>query len=186
MFYKNLFVLFTLTLSFSDAVAKDKVLVIYYSRSGSTALMAREIAKHYKADVVKVTAEKYPDTFFGNRAASSDAWDEKEKVKIKYSKFKIAKYDKVFIGSPIWWYRPAVPLWQLVHDTAFKKKKVILFNTFNSKFKKEHIQKFRKLLKSKNAAWAGHLYVRRGRITWQISEKELIEKNRALLKEKKY
>ncbi len=36
------------------------VLVIYYSRSGNTEAMAREIAKKFDADIVKIRADRYP------------------------------------------------------------------------------------------------------------------------------
>ena len=46
------------------------VLVIYYSRSGNTEAMAREVARKFNADIVKIEAERYP-LFLRNGASLS-------------------------------------------------------------------------------------------------------------------
>ena len=42
------------------------VLVVYYSRSGNTEAMAREIARKLKADIVRIESMKYSLDFRGN------------------------------------------------------------------------------------------------------------------------
>lgn len=65
---------------------------------------------------------------------------------------------------------------------------MVLFNTFNSKFKPEYIAKFEKLVRKKGGKFYDHIYVKRGRVYSQISREELLEKFNKLLdaKEKKY
>ena len=43
----------------------SEVLVIYYSRSGNTEAMAREIARKFDSDIIKIEAEKYSLDFQG-------------------------------------------------------------------------------------------------------------------------
>ncbi len=52
------------------------VLVVYYSRSGNTEALAREIARGLEADIVRIRAEKYGLDFKGWRAANNDSSDD--------------------------------------------------------------------------------------------------------------
>jgi len=101
---------------------------------------------------------------------------------INPEKIDITRYNVIFLGSPIWWYRPAVPLWTFVEKHNLQGKNVILFNTFNSRFKAEYIDEFQKLVEDKGGNYLDHIYVRRGRIYDQIDRNELIKQFRELLK----
>ena len=76
-------------------------------------------------------------------SALSEAWKEVIITDIKPETIDLSQYNLIFLGSPIWWYRPAVPLWTFVEKNNFKDKIVVLFNTFNSKFKSKYIKSFR-------------------------------------------
>jgi hypothetical protein len=59
---------------YTPAVSSDsKVLVVYFSRSGSTELMAMEIAKRYQASLVQLQAEDYRIGFIGWLNALKDS-----------------------------------------------------------------------------------------------------------------
>jgi hypothetical protein len=90
----------------------------------------------------------------------------------------------IILGSPIWYFRPAPPLWTFVEKNNFQGKAVVLFNTFNSRFKLEEIHKFQKLIDNKGGRFLDHVYVRRGRIFNQMSGNELIKKSQELLNTK--
>jgi flavodoxin len=156
------------------------VLVVYYSRSGKTEAMAREIARRFRADIINIEAESYGQGFTGILNANRDAWNKKTAA-IKPEMVDLSSYSLIFIGSPIWWYRPAPPLWVFVEKNNFQGKAVVLFNTFNSRFKPGEIQEFQELVENKGGKFLDHIYVRRGRIYNQISGSELIEKVQELL-----
>ncbi len=160
------------------------ILVIYYSRSGNTEAMAREIARKFDADIVQIEAERYSLDYQGWRNAGNDADDKVTMVQIKPEVVDMGKYRLVFIGSPIWWYRPAPPLWTFVEKNDFKEKNVILFNTFNSRFKSEEIEKFRGEIEKKGGRLIDHIFIRRGRVYFQKSGEQLIGESREILKEK--
>jgi len=160
------------------------VLVIYYSRSGNTEAMAREVARKLNADIVKIEAERYPLDYQGWRNAGNDADDKVTMVQIKPEVVDMEKYRLVFIGSPIWWYRPAPPLWTFVEKNDFTDKNVILFNTFNSRFKSEEIEKFRGQIEKKGGRLIDHIFIRRGRVYFQKSGEQLIGESREIIKEK--
>jgi flavodoxin len=196
-----LFIIFTAIASFVLVQVKDRtyfhsppyapkptkasdILVIYYSRSGNTEAMAREIARKFNADIVKIEAEKYSLDFQGWCNADNDADDQVTTVQIKPEVVDMGKYRLVFIGSPIWWYRPAPPLWTFVEKNDFRKKNVILFNTFNSRFKSEEIEKFRGEIEKKGGRLIDHIFIRRGRVYYQNSGKQLLEESQEIIKEK--
>ncbi len=164
------------------AKKKARVLVLVYSRTDTTWTVARDIARRFNADLVRIRAPEYPVGVLGNQKASRDALDEKTSAKITPASVDLRPYKLVFIGGPIWWYRPAVPLWAVVQANRFQGKSVVLFNTFNSRFKQENIHKFRKLIEGRGGRWLDHIYVRRGRVYWQLSRKELLSRMRAQIK----
>ena len=170
-----------------DNKTSAKALVVVYSYTGNTRAVADEIIKRFKTDIVTINALKY-DGFAGSIKANNDAWNEIKNTEIKPVTVDMSQYNLIFLGSPIWWYRPAVPLWTFVEKNSFKDKSVVLFNTFNSKFKSEYIEEFINLVKKKDGRFLDHIYVRRGRWYSQLSREELIEKFAKILdiKEKRY
>ncbi len=160
-----------------------KALVVIYSYTGNTKAVADDIVKRFKADTVIVKAKEY-DGFMGGTKASINAWNEVTITDIKPETVDMSQYNLIFLGSPIWWFRPAVPLWSFVEKNDFKEKRVILFNTFNSRFKSEYIDKFKKLVREKGGQFHDHIYVRRGRWYAQLNGEELLEKFNKILDEK--
>jgi len=73
-----------------------KVLIIYYSRSGNTAAMAKEIAKGIKEEKLEVDIKKVQEV----RADS------------------LLDYDGIIIGSPTYYGSMAGPIKQLFDDTV--------------------------------------------------------------------
>ncbi len=66
----------------------------------------------------------------------------------------------------------------------FSGKHIILFNTFNSRFKPEKIQEFRRKIEERGGKLVDHIYIRRGRVYYQKSGAKLIQEARELLVEK--
>jgi flavodoxin len=170
-----------------DNITTAKTLVVVYSYTGHTRAVANEIMKHFQADIVHIKAKKY-DGVGGSIKANKDAWNRVRTAGIKPETVDMSQYHLIFLGAPIWWYRPAVPLWTFVEKNSFKNTSVVLFSTFNSRFKDEYIDAFINLVKKKGGHFLDHIYVRRGRWYSQLNRKELIQKfNNAInLKKEKY
>jgi hypothetical protein len=79
----------------------------------------------------------------------------------------LTQYDLIFLCSPTWWFRPAVPLWSFVENHDFAGKPVFLLMTGNSRLKEDLIDKFGTLVEGKNGRFLGSLFIERGRIYWQ-------------------
>ena len=159
----------------------QKALVIYFSHTGNTEAMAREIAARYQADIKNFRADEYSEDFSGSVKANRDAWNEKRFSVIDPETIDLSPNILIFLGSPIGWYRPAVLLWGFVEKNNFQGKNVILFNTFNSQFKAENIAEFQMLLGQKGGVFLDHICVRRGRVYNQIDREELLTQIRELL-----
>ena len=162
----------------------NDILVLYYSLTNNTEIMAKAIASRYEADLIEIAVKEYSNDFMGRNRASMDAWTEKRNSTIDPGTIDLNHYRFIFLGSPIWWFRPAVPLWTFVEKNNFQSQNIILFNTFNSRFKDKHIYEFSDLVKSKGGDLSDHIFIRRGRWYNQLDQKELVEQIQSLIKSK--
>ena len=62
----------------------------------------------------------------------------------------------------------------------FTGKKVVIFNTFNSRFKEEAFAKLRRLIKQRGGTVIDHVYIRRGRVLWQMSDQKLLDTSKKI------
>jgi len=162
----------------------NDILVSYYSLTRNTEIMAKAIASRYQADLIEIKAEEYSNDIIGRTRAWGDAWTEEKNSKIDPGILDLSRYRFIFLGSPIWWYRPAVPLWTFVVKNNFQNQNIILFNTFNSRFKDKFIYEFSDLVKSKGGNLGDHIFIRRGRWFNQLDQSELVEQIQKLIKSK--
>jgi len=158
-------------------------LVVYYSRSGNTEAMAREIARHQRAHIHHIGSDVYTLDFAGWRNAANDARKGRD-TPIKSGELDLRQYRLIFLGAPVWLFRPAPPLWTFVEQSDLSGKKVVLFNTFNSRFKEDEFAKFRRRVEARGGQVIDHIYVRRGRVLMQKSRAELLDEVKALLRER--
>ncbi len=150
-----------------------KTAVVVFSRSGNTGVLADHIAQKHNAELFEITATDYELGIPGWIAALNDA---RNKVAtITPSNINLEKYQTIYLGSPIWLYSPAPPIWQFAKNNDFSGKNVVLFNTFNSKFEQHFIDDFEKLIRANGAIAFSHIYVKRGRMGSQISTDQLLE-----------
>ena len=87
----------------------SKTLVAYFSASGSTAEVAKEIAKLADADLFEIkpakpyTSEDLDWTDKSSRT-TIEMQDEKSRPEIAERLSNPEDYDTIFLGFPIWWY----------------------------------------------------------------------------------
>ena len=158
-----------------------RTLVVVYSRTGNTLGAGKEAARFFDADLLKITAPQYARTIKGQLLASQHADQEVTTTPIQHDPVNLSNYDLIFLCSPIWWFRPAPPLWSFVENHDFAGKPVFLLMTGNSRLKDELIGKFSALVEEKNGKFLGSLFIRRGRIYWQKTLYEVNEEVRFAL-----
>ena len=111
----------------------QKKLVLYYSETGSTKTVAEELQKQLGADMETIEAAKpYTGNFQETMQRGQREMQSGETPALKPLKSKIADYDVIFLGYPIWFGTYAMPIATLVKDNDFAGKTIVPFCTFGS------------------------------------------------------
>ena len=153
-----------------------EVAVIYYSRSGHSEAVAREVARTFNAPIARIDAD-YPRDFAGQAKAISDARAE-ALPKITVEPIDLDPARRVFLVSPTWMFRPATPLWAYLEQADLRGKEVVLVTTGNSRFEQAEIDAFAQRVEARGGRLISHVFLRRGRIYWQKSREELLQEVR--------
>lgn len=114
----------------STVSAQGKSLVVYYSWSGRAQGMAEAIGKQVGADVVVLVPEQpYPKDYNACTAQAKDEINNGYRPPIKPTGIDLAKYDVVYVGSPIWWGTIAPPVATFLASQTWTGKVVKPFTT---------------------------------------------------------
>ena len=124
---------------FAQGSAKSKMLVVYFSWSGTTEKAAQMIAKSTGADLFRIEpTEDYPTSY---KALTDIVKKELADGKIRTVKSApdFAKYDTVFVGVPVWCHTAPTLMTHFLeaHVDNIKGKTVIPFCTYYSTYRDE-------------------------------------------------
>jgi len=159
-------------------VNASRTAVVYFSRSGNTALAARHVAKRLEAQLFPLEAPEYELGMAGLAHAVKDANARRSQPEvlpdITPRTIDLTPFDTVWLGSPVWLYSPAPPIWAFVEHNRFDGQQVVLFNTFNSHIGQRFIDEFRQLVMAQGARSFRHVFVKRGRMGQQLSTKSML------------
>ncbi len=116
-----------------------KTLLVYYSRTGTTKIVAEAIAKEIKCDVEELIDKKSRAGPFGWLGGGGDA-AQKKLTEINPVSKDASKYDLVIIGTPTWAGRmaPAVRTYLL----QAKPKNIAFFSTMGGENTKSTLDDF--------------------------------------------
>ena len=112
----------------------QQTLVAYFSATGTTARVAREIADVTGGKLCEIVPEKSytaADLDWNDKQSrrSVEMNDPKARPALKPLKVDLAEYDAVFIGYPIWWDQAPRVVNTFVERYALQNKKLIPFAT---------------------------------------------------------
>lgn len=113
--------------------AKD--LVVYFSATGNTQAVAQQIALLTGADIIRIEAAQpyaanpYDDSNRIQREAYNDL---RPAVANLPTKEAIAQYDRIFVGSPIWWHQPAMVVCTFLEAFNLTDKTIVPFFTYGA------------------------------------------------------
>ena len=111
----------------------QKKLVLYYSETGTTKTVAQELQKQLGADIESIEAvEPYSGDFQKTMQRGQREMQSGETPALKPLKKKIADYDVIFLGYPIWFGTYAMPIATLVKENDFAGKTIVPFCSFGS------------------------------------------------------
>ncbi len=160
-------------------VGVSRTAVVYFSRSGNTALAARHVAQRLEAQLFSLEAPDYELGMAGLANALKDANTRRSQPEvlpdITPHTIDLTPFDTVWLGSPVWLYSPAPPIWAFVEYNRFDGQHVVLFNTFNSHIGEDHIAKFRAMVMARGAKSFAHRHVLRGRMTQQLTPEQMLQ-----------
>lgn len=110
----------------AQAGAGKKVLVAYYSHSGNTRDMARQIADATGGDLFEITPQTaYPTDYEAVVAQAKREIADGFRPALKTPLPDLSGYDVVFVGSPCWWATVAPPVATFLAGGAWTGKTVL-------------------------------------------------------------
>ena len=110
-----------------------KLLVLYYSQSDNTRVVAEAIAERVGADIERIEAvQPYDGTYQETIARGNQERAQGVTPPIRPLGHDIADYDVIFLGYPIWYGTYALPVATLLEEQDFSGKTLVPFCTFGS------------------------------------------------------
>ena len=103
-------------------------LVVYYSRSGKTKVVAEKIAEVLNADNEEIVDLKDRKGWIGFLKSGFDATIGRE-TRIEEMKKSVSDYDLVVMGTPIWNSRPTPAIRTFISQNDFSERNVAIFCT---------------------------------------------------------
>ena len=115
----------------------SKKLVAYFSASGVTAKVAKELAQVADANLYEIKPEvNYTNADLDwqnpNSRSSVEMKNKSSRPALADKNADISAYDVIFLGFPIWWYIAPTIINTFLESYDFSDKKIILFATSGS------------------------------------------------------
>ena len=111
----------------------NKILISYFSASGTTKKVAEKIATTLNGDLFEIEPkEKYTDedlNWTDKQSRSSIEMNENIKPEIKSKVSNLEEYDTVLIGFPIWWYKEPTIIDKFLEENDMAGKNIYVFVT---------------------------------------------------------
>ena len=121
--------------SSNEIKENSKSVVLYFSATGNTKSIAERIAKESNSDIIEIIPkEKYESedlNYNSDCRANREQNDSKARPAIENT-IDITKYDRVYLGYPIWWGTNPKIILTLLDTYDFTSKTIIPFCTSGS------------------------------------------------------
>ncbi|WP_409199702.1 flavodoxin family protein [Methanobrevibacter sp. DSM 116169] len=134
-------------------------IVIYYSTSGRTEVVAKTISENLETDIVKIKDLKDRKGVKNKMAASLDAFREK-KTKIQPIRVDLTEYDTVFFGTPTWANNPTPAIITIIDRCDLRAKDVVLFTTMSGSGGSATIKRMEEKVEARGARVIGKFIVK--------------------------
>ena len=111
----------------------SKILVSYFSASGTTKKVAEKVATVVNGDLFEIEPKEiYTDedlNWTNKQSRSSIEMNENVKPEIKNTISNLGDYDKVVIAFPIWWYKEPTIIDKFLDENDMTGKEIYVFVT---------------------------------------------------------
>ncbi len=119
----------------AEAAAASDAVVVYYSRTGKSEVIAKTIAENFSADIVQIKAPQYAEGAVGYLRATIDCTFNRTTT-IDPPAVDLSKYSYVFLVSPIWGWDICVPMRTFIMQSNFSNNNLVMVTTANIDIKK--------------------------------------------------
>lgn len=108
-----------------------KNLIVYFSWSGNTQFIAEKIQKQADGNFLKIEPAQPYDSDYHTTAygRAKEEHDKHIHPEIKPVNLSVLPYDRIFLGTPVWWYTMAPVVMTYLEQNDFKGKTIIPFVT---------------------------------------------------------
>jgi flavodoxin len=158
-----------------------KMLVAYFSHSGNTREIARQIKEATGADIFEIVpAKRYPTDYDAVVAQAKQELKTDYRPKLKTAVSNIASYDVIFVGSPNWCGTIAPPVKTFLSSHDLSGKTVVPFITHGGGGMGSSVQDVKRLapgatvLKGRSFLGQGVKDARQDVLTW-LREMKLLK-----------
>lgn len=103
-------------------------LVVYYTRTNKTKMVAEKIAQMKNADMLEIIDKKDRSGALGYIGGAISAV-RNSSTPIEYDVKDLSKYDIVYLGSPVWASKPAPAIREYIEQNDFSDVNVVTFVT---------------------------------------------------------
>ncbi|MFH1369194.1 MAG: flavodoxin [Elusimicrobiota bacterium] len=135
-------------------VTGKKILVVYFSLTGTTERVAKDIADCFGADIEKIVDKKNRKGFFGFISGGKDATF-RNLTEIDPIKLDPSKYDITMVGTPIWSWAMTPAIRTYITRNKDKFKEVAFFVTAGSTPAENIVPSMEKIAGKKSVAYVG-------------------------------
>lgn len=155
-----------------------KSLVVYYSLTGKTKLVAQAIAEALNATLAEITETKPRKLgpliyLIGGFAATINRGS-----KINPLDVDLKQYERIFIGSPIWNSRPAPAVNSFIYQTNFEGRSIIPFFTMYGDNSKKALANITAKIERSQGKVVGSFAI----TTYRLSDEEIIARAKEAIK----
>lgn len=125
----------------------SKVLVVYFSHSGNTKVVAEKISSILDEDIFEiVTVEKYPVKY--NLVVNQAKKEIEDQIKpvLLNRLVNFYEYDTIVIGYPMWWYTCPMAVFTFLESYDFSGKVILPFCTHEGSALSTSVEDIKKVI----------------------------------------
>ena len=156
-----------------------KPLVVYYSLTGKTKLVAQVIAEALKATLVEITETKPRKLgplvyLIGGFAATINRGSKINPIDID-----LKQHERIFIGSPVWNSRPAPAINSFIYQTNFEGRSIIPFFTMGGDNSEKALANITAKIERSQGKVAGSFAIK----SYRVSDEKIIARAKEAIKD---
>lgn len=120
---------------FGQSYAASDTIVVYYSRTGTSEIVAKALSNFMRAEIIQIKDAKERSGSWGFIGAAYDS-QMGNYTQIEPAHIDFSMYKNVYLVTPIWNWKLSVPMRTLLHNVNLEGKRMTMVTTANIDIKK--------------------------------------------------